>query len=328
MDTTPTREGLEQVLARLNAMDARLAAMAERQRRSDELFEEMTPILREVLGAASTRLEDLDKKGYFAFGRELLGVADRIVTGFGPEDVRQLGDAVVGILRTVRAVTRPRILEIASEASEVLEKADQTEPIGILGMVRATGDVDVQQGMAVMMQVMRHFGRAARAMREETGRDPAAERKARLASVLGPRKKKVLGTERPPEPRATRAVEHSAPLGAPASCATPSTKERTVAAVLDGVAFGADGHLIDAAAWTADLGAKLAAMQGVDLDEARWTVVRFARSDFEQTGVSPNIRRLTQGTRLATKEIYALFPKAPARTIAKIAGIPKPAGCI
>lgn len=64
------------------------------------------------------------------------------------------------------------------------------------------------------------------------------------------------------------------------------------------------------------------------MDEARWAVVRFARADFEATKTSPNIRRLTQGTNLATRDLYALFPKAPARTVAKIAGIPKPAGCI
>jgi sulfur relay (sulfurtransferase) DsrC/TusE family protein len=31
---------------------------------------------------------------------------------------------------------------------------------------------------------------------------------------------------------------------------------------------------------------------------------------------------------VATKDLYALFPKAPGRTIAKIAGLPKPAGCL
>ena len=47
-----------------------------------------------------------------------------------------------------------------------------------------------------------------------------------------------------------------------------------------------------------------------------------------QDGRPGRLRRLTQGTELATKDLYALFPKAPARTVAKIAGIPKPVGCI
>jgi sulfur relay (sulfurtransferase) DsrC/TusE family protein len=37
---------------------------------------------------------------------------------------------------------------------------------------------------------------------------------------------------------------------------------------------------------------------------------------------------LTQIASVTTKDIYALFPKAPGRTIAKIAGLPKPAGCL
>jgi len=324
MDTTDTNKALAQVMARLDAIDARLDQIVDRQKKSDELFSEMTPILRDVMGTATVRLDELDKKGYFAFGREALGVADRVVTGFAPEDVRQLGDAVVGILQTVRALTQPNVLEIASQASEVLERSDQAEPLGLLGMVRATRDDDVQKGMAVMMDVMRHVGRAARAVRDEHRPSAADEKKAKLAGVLGPRKKKALGVERQLPPAvAARAAAPREP-----GPAAPSSRPREVAAVIDGVAFGADGHLVDPKAWTEEIAVKVAAVQGVELDEARWAVVRFARADFVATNASPNIRRITQGTSLATKDLYTLFPKAPARTIARIAGIPKPAGCI
>jgi tRNA 2-thiouridine synthesizing protein E len=318
MDTA--RDDLAALTARLTAMDARLSYLVRQQEQTAELIAEMTPILREALGTATTKLDALDKKGYFAFGKELIGVGERVVEGFTPADVRQLGDAVVSILGSVRAMTTPRMLEIADEAALALEKADETEPLGLLGMVRATRDDDVQKGMAVMMELMRHVGRAARAAREERKVDPIAERNAKLAAALGPRKKKVLGVERP-----TVAARS---LGPPAACAVPSTGPRAVAAVIDGVAFGADGHLADPATWTPDLAQKLAEAQGITLDEARWAVVNFARADFESTQASPNIRRLTQGTSLSTKDIYALFPRAPGRTIAKIAGIPKPAGCI
>ncbi len=198
--------------------------------------------------------------------------------------------------------------------------------MGLLGMVRATKDDDVQKGMAVMMDVMRHVGRAAVIVAKNRAESPEAQKRAKLASIIGPRKR-ALGTERtparPPEPRAAARAD----LGPPAACAVPA-KPSPVAAVIDGVAFTADGHLADAKAWTEELAVRIAAAQGVALGEAQWTVVRFARADFEATGVSPNIRRITQGTELATKDLYALFPKAPARTVAKIAGIPKPAGCI
>lgn len=304
--------------AQLAAMNAQIAYLVERQKKTEEMFAEMTPILREVMGVATTKLDEYDKAGYFAFGKELFAVGERVVSGFTPEDVHQLGDAIVGILQTVRLATQPNVLEIAGEASEVLEKSDQAEPIGLLGMVRATRDDDVQKGMAVMMEVMRHVGRAARAVSEHRKADLGESKKAKLAAALGPRLKKPMGIERRPAPAAPR----------PAAGAAPAAKMPAPSSVIDGVVFGPDGHLADPKTWSPDLAARIAAIQGAPLDEARWAVIQFARADFEQTGASPNIRRITQGTNLATKDLYTLFPKAPARTIAKIAGIPKPAGCI
>ena len=317
MDTIAKKHDLTSMTGRLEAIDARLAYLVRQQEKTAELIAEMTPILREVMGTATTKLDELDKKGYFAFGKELVGIGERVVEGFEPDDVRKLGDAVVGILQTM---TQPRILEIAGEASEVLEKSDEAEPLGLLGMVRATRDDDVQKGMAVMMEVMRHVGRAARAVQEQRKADPNLDKKAKLAAVLGPRKKKALGVERP-APTARSA-------GAPRAASNAPAPSRAAGAVIEGVAFGPDGHLADAASWTPELAQKLAAVQDIALDEARWAIVKTARAEFEATKASPNIRRLTQLTSLATKDIYTLFPKAPARTIAKIAGIPKPVGCI
>ena len=40
------------------------------------------------------------------------------------------------------------------------------------------------------------------------------------------------------------------------------------------------------------------------------------------------VRLLGKSSGVSVKELYALFPKAPAKTAARIAGIPKPRGCI
>jgi len=301
--------------ARLDAIGAQLSYLVEKQRKQEELFAEMSPILKEVMGTATTRLDELDKKGVFAFGRELGGVVERIVGGYSPEDVRQLGEAVVRILDTVRAMTQPEVLTIAEEASVVLQQADAAKPIGIVGMVRASRDEEVQKGMAVMLELLRHVGRGARAaaaQRKDSGR---AARKAPAARA----ERRVLGVEREGERKVA---------AAPAACATPGPARGEPVAVLDGVGFTADGHLANPAEWNRPLAGSIAAALGVTLGEAQWKVVDFARAEFEKTGASPNVRRITQGASLATKDLYALFPRAPARTVAKIAGIPKPVGCI
>lgn len=304
--------------AKVDALSAQVAFLVDRQKKQEELFAEMTPILKEVLSTATTRLDDLEKRGYFAFGREAIAVGQRVVESYGPEDVRAFGDAIVSILDTVRALTQPEVLAVAAEAAKVLEGANEVQPLGIVGMVRSTSNDDVQKGMAVMMEVLRHVGAATKRFAARRAASPMEARRQKLAETLGPRRARAKGA---------LGIERTAPVQRGPACAVPKAPG-PVAAVIDGVAFAADGHLADPKAWTPELGRTLAAAQGVALTDAHWKLVEIARADFEATGVSPNIRRLTQIASLTTKDIYTLFPKAPARTLAKIAGTPKPAGCL
>lgn len=281
---------LTPVLERLDALSRQVAYLAERQRAQEELIAEMTPIAREVLGAAVERLDALDKQGYFEFASELAGVVRKVVEGFSPDDVHRLGDSIVGILETVRSVREPEVLDV--------------KPVGMLGFARATRKQDVRKGLAVMVEVLRRLGRRT----DATAVPRELEQKARLAELLGPRR------ARPqlPAPAAAR----------PAAAPRPAPPRAAVKATPPPVATTADAD------WTQAKAEALASDQGIALTEAHWAVINAARADFASTEVSPNIRRLTQITGVTTKDLYALFPKAPGRAIAAIAGLPKPAGCL
>jgi len=326
MDPRPAlpTERLAHIEARLDTLSQQISWLVERQKKSEELFTEATPILRAVMTTATARLDDLEKRGFFSVAQELLRVGERVVERYGAQDVQALGDAIVDILETVRALTQPEVLAIAGEATSAIQHVNTVEPLGILGMVKATRDDNVQRGMAVMMDVMRHVGRAADAIAAQKRPSVAESRRDKLDAITGSRRKKALGIERTPPPHASAPVRTAAPartVVAPAIAPPDST-------LLGGVAFTADGHLADPSAWTPALADALAAALGVELDEARRRVIDFARADYLKTGSSPNIRRITLETHLSTKELYALFPKAPGRSIARIAGIPKPAGCL
>lgn len=320
-----TTNDLTPILERLDRMTADLAYVVERQRAQQELLGELVPIGREVMSTAISRLDALDKKGYFTFASELAGVAQRVIEGFSPEDVRQLGDAIVGILGAVKSLTQPEVLQIAVDATQALEHAEDVKPIGIFGMVRATRNDDVQKGMALMVEVLRRIGHGVNALAERDTKE--LDRKAKLAELLGPRRgKKILGVERPQLPAGRPAPPSVAPVSVAPACATP--KPTTTSAVIDGIAYSGDGHMVDASAWTPALGEAIAQLQGVTLTPGHLALIDAARADFAATQVSPNIRRLTQIAGVTTKDIYLLFPKAPGRTLAKIAGLPKPAGCL
>jgi tRNA 2-thiouridine synthesizing protein E len=90
-----------------------------------------------------------------------------------------------------------------------------------------------------------------------------------------------------------------------------------------------EGFLTDPSQWNEDIAAELARREGIDhLTDQHWTVIRFMRSEYEAKGTGPTVRILGKTSGVPVKELYQLFPKGPAKLAAKIAGIPKPRGCI
>ena len=98
--------------------------------------------------------------------------------------------------------------------------------------------------------------------------------------------------------------------------------------ILDTVEFDDDGFMVDASAWTEDLGRAIAEALEVQLSDRHWQVINFTRGDFEANGEPPTLRRITQETDVSMKEMYQLFPDGPAKLAANIAGLKKPTGCI
>ncbi len=95
------------------------------------------------------------------------------------------------------------------------------------------------------------------------------------------------------------------------------------------LAVDADGHLVNLGDWDKDLANALAREEGIDtLTERHWLVINFMRKEFQEKGDAPSIRRLTKESGVPTKELYELFPKGPAKKAARIAGLPKPKGCV
>ncbi|MEQ8526111.1 TusE/DsrC/DsvC family sulfur relay protein [Gracilimonas sp.] len=93
--------------------------------------------------------------------------------------------------------------------------------------------------------------------------------------------------------------------------------------------YDKDGHLANREDWSEALAQELAYLEDVgELTDRHWTVINFMRKEFDEKGDAPSIRKLNKQSRVSTKELYALFPKGPAKKAAKIAGLPKPKGCI
>ncbi|MCB0861571.1 MAG: TusE/DsrC/DsvC family sulfur relay protein [Solirubrobacterales bacterium] len=90
-----------------------------------------------------------------------------------------------------------------------------------------------------------------------------------------------------------------------------------------------EGFLTEPDQWTREMAVELARDAGIDeLTPQHWQVIDFIRKEYFEKGTGPTVRVLGKTSGVSVKELYQLFPKGPAKVAAKVAGIPKPRGCI
>ena len=73
----------------------------------------------------------------------------------------------------------------------------------------------------------------------------------------------------------------------------------------------------------------IASEEGIaDLSDDHWTVINYCREVGVESGTAPTLRNITKGAGVPTKQLFGLFPKGPAKKVAKISGLGKPEGCV
>ena len=96
-----------------------------------------------------------------------------------------------------------------------------------------------------------------------------------------------------------------------------------------------EGYLVNLADWSEDVANEIAKSENVDMSANHWEVVNFLRQYYDEYQIAPAVRVLTKaiGKQLGeekgnSKYLYELFPYGPAKQACKIAGLPKPTGCV
>ncbi len=106
---------------------------------------------------------------------------------------------------------------------------------------------------------------------------------------------------------------------------------------LNRTTFEADeeGYITDISQWSKELAELIAKDENIEMSDDHWEVVNFLRNYYEEYQIAPAIRVLTKAVKKSlgpekgnSKYLYELFPYGPAKQACKIAGLPKPTGCI
>ena len=96
-----------------------------------------------------------------------------------------------------------------------------------------------------------------------------------------------------------------------------------------------EGYITDISVWTPELAGLIAEDEKIDMTSEHWEVVNFLRDYYEEYQIAPAVRVLIKAVKKTMgKEkgnnsyMYELFPYGPAKQACKIAGLPKPTGCV
>lgn len=96
-----------------------------------------------------------------------------------------------------------------------------------------------------------------------------------------------------------------------------------------------EGYLLNLMEWTKEAAEHMAEEEKVPLTDNHWEVIDFLREYYNEYQIAPAVRVLTKaiGKKFGaekgnSKYLYDLFPYGPAKQACKIAGLPKPTGCI
>ena len=69
--------------------------------------------------------------------------------------------------------------------------------------------------------------------------------------------------------------------------------------------------------------------EGIEnVSEKHWAIVRFIREYWKEHALAPPVRLLCKESGVSVREVYKLFTSGPARGACRVAGLPKPDGCV
>ena len=132
-----------------------LEQLLDRMESVIELVDDAAPLGRSAFISLMEQLETFEQKGYFAFGKEAVGIVDQVVSSFSPEDVHALGDNVVLILNTVKEMTQPEVMTMLRRTASTVRDQEPPEDISLFSLLRQMRDPAVKRGLAKALMTLR-----------------------------------------------------------------------------------------------------------------------------------------------------------------------------
>jgi len=91
-----------------------------------------------------------------------------------------------------------------------------------------------------------------------------------------------------------------------------------------------EGFLTNPEEWDEDVAQTLAKQEESieNMSDEHWSVVNYIRGYYVEKKIAPMVRKVCKNTGFPLRHIFELFPSGPAKGACKVAGLPKPDGCV
>jgi len=158
LDEVESYVQLEDVLRlakRLARNTRNLEQMLDQMESLAELGRDFSPLTQDAFLTTMNRLNEMERKGYFAFMRGGMAIMDNVVTSFTEDDVRQLGENVVLILQTVKEMTQPDVMKMLRSTAVTMRQEEPMDNVSMLSILRQLNDPAVKRGLAKTLSVLK-----------------------------------------------------------------------------------------------------------------------------------------------------------------------------
>lgn len=161
-----TLDDIVELAKRLARNTRTLNQMLDTLESANDFMRDAAPLTKDMMTEATAQLAELERKGYFGFARQGMYVIDQVVTSFSEEDVKQLGDNVVLILNTVKALTQPQMMTLLNNLTQGFHEAEAEAQagqldIGVFGLLKQMRDPEVRRGLAITLETLRRVSAQA-----------------------------------------------------------------------------------------------------------------------------------------------------------------------
>jgi len=122
-----------------------------------DFLRDSAPLIRQYALDTMTKLDEIDRKGYFEFAKELGNISDNVITSFNKEDINNLGDNIVSILNTIKNLTQPDMLNAINDAVNVYKNLDIEikDNISLFGLMKELNNPELKRGLYFAIEFLK-----------------------------------------------------------------------------------------------------------------------------------------------------------------------------